>query len=252
MNQENVFYVYGYTRNKDSDIGLKDTFYYFGKGKGNRAYKNHGRLPVPKSKSNIIFISTNLSEEAAFNLEIEMIKKYGRVDLGNGILRNLTNGGNGFNGAIHPKRSKETNKKISNSLSGENHPNFGIPCPEYRKQKISNSMSGEKCYNFGMTTPDETKLKQSIALLGKEHEKVICPHCNKIGGKNLMTRYHFDNCRLNPLFTENVNSISDRQNTKNIFSGSVWWNDGIKSYRIKHPNIPESHWVLGMVKLNSK
>jgi hypothetical protein len=26
--------------------------------------------------------------------------------------------------------------------------------------------------------------------------KVICPHCNKEGGRSLMTRYHFDNCKF--------------------------------------------------------
>jgi hypothetical protein len=26
--------------------------------------------------------------------------------------------------------------------------------------------------------------------------KLTCPHCNKVGGKNLMKRYHFDNCKI--------------------------------------------------------
>lgn len=26
-------------------------------------------------------------------------------------------------------------------------------------------------------------------------EKVICPHCNKVGGKSAMKRYHFNNCK---------------------------------------------------------
>ena len=26
--------------------------------------------------------------------------------------------------------------------------------------------------------------------------KVVCPHCNKIGGINGMKRYHFDKCKL--------------------------------------------------------
>lgn len=31
---------------------------------------------------------------------------------------------------------------------------------------------------------------------GVEKEKVTCPHCNKIGGKNTMGRWHFDNCKV--------------------------------------------------------
>ena len=36
--QENLYYVYGYTKSKDSLTTKSKTFYYFGKGKWNRAY----------------------------------------------------------------------------------------------------------------------------------------------------------------------------------------------------------------------
>ena len=38
----------------------------------------------------------------------------------------------------------------------------------------------------------EAHLKGQIA----RSKKVTCPHCNKIGAKFNMTRYHFDNCKL--------------------------------------------------------
>lgn len=31
--------------------------------------------------------------------------------------------------------------------------------------------------------------------------KVRCPHCNKVGGKTSMQRWHFDNCKLSPNYT---------------------------------------------------
>lgn len=31
---------------------------------------------------------------------------------------------------------------------------------------------------------------------GKPKEKVVCPHCDKIGGAPIMKRYHFDKCKL--------------------------------------------------------
>ena len=37
----------------------------------------------------------------------------------------------------------------------------------------------------------ETKLKQS-----KPKEKVECPHCGKVGGVSVMTRWHFKNCKF--------------------------------------------------------
>lgn len=43
-------------------------------------------------------------------------------------------------------------------------------------------------------TPQQNK-KISKALSGKVQEKITCPFCNKTGGKNSMSRYHFDNCK---------------------------------------------------------
>ena len=40
---------------------------------------------------------------------------------------------------------------------------------------------------------------QKNHLYGKTKDKISCPHCNKEGGKNIMGRWHFNNCRLNIL-----------------------------------------------------
>ena len=49
-----------------------------------------------------------MSEGDAFEAERFLISYYGRVDLGTGSLRNLTDGGDGASGAI---RSEETKRK---------------------------------------------------------------------------------------------------------------------------------------------
>ena len=44
-------------------------------------------------------------------------------------------------------------------------------------------------------TSIETRAKLSAANVAKLQEKVICPHCQTIGGR-IMYRWHFDNCKL--------------------------------------------------------
>jgi len=51
-----------------------------------------------------------------------MIHVLGRKDLGTGVLRNLTNGGEGASGAL---RDKETRARIAEQKLGEKNPNYG-------------------------------------------------------------------------------------------------------------------------------
>lgn len=148
------FYTYAYLREDK-------TPYYIGKGEGERAYKFHHKgVSVPKDKSRIIFLKQNLLEENAFKHEKYMIAVLGRKDLGTGILRNRTNGGDGVSGLIHTKkskekmskaqkgrtRSKETRRKMSEARKGENNPNYGKSLPEETKRKQSEAKKGEKNY----------------------------------------------------------------------------------------------------------
>ena len=104
----NIYYVYAYIRSSDN------TPYYIGKGKGRRAYVQHS-ISVPKDKSKIVFLETNLSDVGALALERRYIRWYGRKDLGTGILRNRTDGGDGTSGNILSEESKE---KIRRALTG--------------------------------------------------------------------------------------------------------------------------------------
>lgn len=99
------YYTYAYLREDG-------TPYYIGKGKGKRAYKK-GRDEVkpPRDKSRIIILKTNLTEEAAFKHEIYMIAVFGRKNLGTGILRNKTDGGDGASGMICPPQVRKAVKK---------------------------------------------------------------------------------------------------------------------------------------------
>ena len=169
------FYVYAYIRDKDSSTGTSGTPYYIGKGTGNRAFAKH-YAPIPTDKSNIIFINQNLTEQQAHNLEIELIAKYGRKDLGTGILHNRTNGGEGISNPslatreklAYAKRNESPETKLKRSIAAKNR--LRSPLSEETKQKISNSNSGRK-------RSAEVKEKMSLIAKGRslsaEHKEHI-------------------------------------------------------------------------------
>ena len=120
----NSFYVYAYLRENKKP-------YYIGKGKGSRAYSTCRVIPKPKELSNIVFLRKNLSEEEAFYWEKLYIKRYGRKDINTGILRNLTDGGEGTYNP-NPERRQiqvEIGKKVCDpnymGMNNPSHPSYG-------------------------------------------------------------------------------------------------------------------------------
>lgn len=121
------FYIYAYLR-------TDGTPYYIGKGTGRRAWIKTKIHHTPKDKRRIIIMENNLSNIGALALERFYIRWYGRKDNGTGILRNLTDGGEGGNGLIS---SPETRKKKSIANSGKNNNMYGV------------RLCGEKNHMFG-------------------------------------------------------------------------------------------------------
>lgn len=155
----NKYYTYAYLREDR-------TPYYIGKGEGNRAYKNQNRnCPVPKDRNRIIFLKKNITEEEAFKHETYLIAVLGRKDLGTGILRNLTDGGEGVSGSQWTKERRR-------SFSEYKKKNPSIMSDEYI-EKLR-----ERMKNFSHT--DEAKNKISKANSGRKWNKEQIENISKI------------------------------------------------------------------------
>jgi hypothetical protein len=143
------YYTYAYLREDG-------TPYYIGKGKAGRITNSLHRIAIPKNEERIIYLKKNLTDEEARKHEIYMIAVLGRKDLGTGILRNMTDGGEGCAGR---RMSEETRKKLSEIHKGKkksiehrkalSKAKIGKKITEEHKKNMSNSLKGKKNPAYG-------------------------------------------------------------------------------------------------------
>lgn len=158
----NNFYTYAYLREDG-------TPYYIGKGRGYRAYQKRRSINIPP-KNRIVILKKNLSEGEAFRHEIYMIAIFGRKDNNTGILRNLTDGGEGTSGANNSKErngfyrkshTDETKLKISKSKKGTKFPEELKPIVSKRVKEM---------WESGIFSTREYRETLSQSLCKKEYK----------------------------------------------------------------------------------
>ena len=215
--------VYEHLRNDTNEV------FYVGIGvKKGRAFEKHKRNPhwyniVKKAGYTVNIVYKDIEHDEAKQIEILLIEKYGRKDLGLGNLVNMTDGGDGALGVIISEetrqkyrdrtyseetrhkmseakkgkpRSEETTRKITETkkvrpLSEEarrkmSEATKGKPLSEEHKRKI-----GER--HKGKIVSEETGRKISEANTGKTHSEEA-KHKMSLARRNIkgVKGYYFD------------------------------------------------------------
>jgi hypothetical protein len=166
--------------------------FYIGIGKTeNRAYSianrnKHWHNIVNKCGYVVEILKENLTKEDAIQIEIDLIKNYGRRDLKEGTLVNLTNGGEGILSAglevvekilksrSWYRHSNETKQKLSIQKKGKPNGQLGLKRSNQTKEKISKSLTGRKLSDItkeklrNRTHTEEAKKKISQYQIGKK------------------------------------------------------------------------------------
>lgn len=199
---------YAYIHAKPAAINAAGIFY-VGKGHGNRANyferNRHYNFVVAKYGIPAVGLIKCSTEKIALDLEQGLIKCLTRMGIN---LTNMTTGGEGCSLSKETKqlisiKTKEamrrsevfdkmsaarTGKKASVETRLKMSSTHKLRMTPELKQHLSNSS------RIAMST-GEAKLRTSVQFKGIPKKKVECPNCGKVGGNNVMGRWHFDNCK---------------------------------------------------------
>lgn len=175
MSWKNFKNYYVYTYFDENDIP-----YYVGMGCGKRVVQKHIYVQVPVFE--LIKVIDNLTQQEAWDKEIELIGYYGREDLGKGTLKNLTNGGPTQKSGW--KQSQIAKEKISIGNKGkirteEQRNNYKKPKTKAHAEKIRQANLGR--LNDGRYEKIRKTMKLKKWYTDGNVTKMFIPGTEKIG-----------------------------------------------------------------------
>jgi hypothetical protein len=169
--------------------------FYIGIGKTkSRSKSKKSRNPywwniINKTDYIIEILYSSISWEEACEIEMGLIKLYGRKDMGTGVLVNMTDGGEGSIGHTMPqeskdsisrankgkKRTEEQKKHLSEIITGENNPNYGNRWSDEQKENAKYKSlqwleTNEPVFK-GRQHSEESKIVMRDVKLGKKHKE---------------------------------------------------------------------------------
>lgn len=239
MSSSNIYYVYVYLRKESK------TPYYVGKGCKTRAWDKDHCVKVPTDKARIIIAETNLTNVGALAIERRLIRWYGRKDLGTGILRNKTDGGEGRSEMgeaekqrlrdlwTGTKRTEEVCAKMrgkaaaKDPITDEYLGKIPKDDPRWATGEIVSTTLGRKMPTWAnKKRSDRKKGKPAIIMteavcdkLRGPKPKIQCTVCQRwIGGHANYSRYHGDNCGkpADPAISAKISAGVKRNNAAKI------------------------------------